>query len=111
MTYAQGLLRLLWVGPEVGVLRDWLHSYFCIRSEKAQRLLQPISRSYLIILKLATFLQPLIKVLHRHNVYYLKLLLNILIYCITFRDLLFEKSIMKVENVRNLRCFTNRKDF
>ena len=24
MTCAQGLLRLLWGGPEVGVLRDWL---------------------------------------------------------------------------------------
>ena len=23
MTCAQGLLRLLWGGPEVGVLRDW----------------------------------------------------------------------------------------
>ena len=83
---------------------------FCIRSEKAQRLLHPISRSSLFDLKLATFLQPL-EVLHRHNVYYLKSLLIILIYCVTFRDLLFEKSIMKVENVRNLRCFTNRNDF
>ena len=25
MTCAQGLLRLLWGGPEVGVLRDWLY--------------------------------------------------------------------------------------
>ena len=24
MTCEQGLLRLLWEGPEVGVLRDWL---------------------------------------------------------------------------------------
>ena len=24
MTCAQGLLRLLWGGPKVGVLRDWL---------------------------------------------------------------------------------------
>ena len=24
MTCAQGLLRLLWGGPEVGVLRDWI---------------------------------------------------------------------------------------
>ena len=27
MTCAQGLLRLLWGGPEVGVLRDWADSF------------------------------------------------------------------------------------
>ena len=26
MTCAQGLLRLLWGGPEVGVLRDWVRA-------------------------------------------------------------------------------------
>ena len=60
----------------------------------------------LFILKLATFLQPL-EVLYLHNVYYLKLSLNILIYYATFTDLILEKSFMKVENVRILRCFTN----
>ena len=60
----------------------------------------------LFILKLATFLQ-LLKVLHLHNVYYLKLLLIILIYFVTFTDLILEKSFMKVENVRILRCYTN----
>ena len=27
MTCAQGLLRLLWGGPEVGVLRDWAEAF------------------------------------------------------------------------------------
>ena len=60
----------------------------------------------LFILKLATFLQPL-EVLYLHNVYYLKLSLIILIYYVTFADLILEKSFMKVENVRILRCYTN----
>ena len=29
MTCAQGLLRLLWGEPEVGVLRDWLSKKAC----------------------------------------------------------------------------------
>ena len=53
----------------------------------------------LLILKLATFLQPL-EVLYLHNVYYLKLSMIILIYYVTFTDLIFEKGFMKVENVR-----------
>ena len=53
----------------------------------------------LFILKLATFLLPL-EVLHLHNVYYLKLSLIILIYYVTFTDLILEKGFMKVENVR-----------
>ena len=53
----------------------------------------------LFILKLATFLQPL-EVLYLHNVYYLKLLLIILIYYVTFTDLILEKGFMKVEKVR-----------
>ena len=53
----------------------------------------------LFILKLATFLQPL-EVLYLHNVYYLKLSLIILIYFVTFTDLILEKGFMKVENVR-----------
>ena len=53
----------------------------------------------LFTLKLATFLQPL-EVLYLHNVYYLKLSLIILIYYITFTDLILEKGFMKVENVR-----------
>ena len=60
----------------------------------------------LFILKLATFLQPL-KVLYLHNVYYLKLLLIILIYYVTFADLILEKGFEKVESVRILRCYTN----
>ena len=52
----------------------------------------------LFSLKLATFLQPL-EVLYLHNVYYLKLLLIILIYYVTFTDLILEKGFMKVENV------------
>ena len=60
----------------------------------------------LFILMLATFLQPL-EVLYLHNVYYLKLSLIFLIYYVTFTDLILEKSFMKVENVRILRCFTN----
>ena len=55
---------------------------------------------------LATFLQPL-EVLYLHNVYYLKLSLIILIYYVTFTDLIFEKGFMIVENVQILRCFTN----
>ena len=51
------------------------------------------------ILKLATFLQPL-EVLYLHNVYYLKLSLIIIIYYVTFTDLILEKGFMKVENVR-----------
>ena len=53
----------------------------------------------LFILKLATFLQPL-EVLYLHNVYYLKLSLIILIYYVTFTDLILEKGFMEVENVR-----------
>ena len=53
----------------------------------------------LFILKLATFLQPL-EVLYLHNVYYLKLSLIILIYYVTFTDLILEKGFMKVENIR-----------
>ena len=53
----------------------------------------------LFILKLATFLQPL-GVLYLHNVYYLKLSLIILIYYVTFTDLILHKGFMKVENVR-----------
>ena len=60
----------------------------------------------LFILNSATFLQPL-KVLHLHNVYDLKLSLIILIYYVTFTDLIFEKDFMKVKNVQILRCFTN----
>ena len=60
----------------------------------------------LFILKLASFLQPL-KVPHLHNVYYLKLSLIILIYYVTFADLILGKGFMKVENVRILRCYTN----
>ena len=52
----------------------------------------------LFILKLATFLQ-LLGVLYLHNVYHLKLLLIILIYYVTFTDLILEKGYMKVENV------------
>ena len=53
----------------------------------------------LFILKLATFLQPL-EVLYFHNVYYLTLSLIILIYSVSFTDLILEKGFMKVENVR-----------
>ena len=53
----------------------------------------------LFILKLATFLQPL-EVLYLHNVYYLKLSLIIIIYYVTFTDLILEKGFMKVKNVR-----------
>ena len=53
----------------------------------------------LFILKLTTFLQPF-EVLYLHNVYYLKLLLIILIYYVTFSDLILEKGFMKVEKVR-----------
>ena len=53
----------------------------------------------LFILKLATFLQPL-EVLYLQNVYYLKLSLIILIYYVTFTDLILEKGFMKIENVR-----------
>ena len=60
----------------------------------------------LFILKLASFLQPS-EVLYLHNVYYLKLSLIILIYYITFPDLILEKGFMKVENVRILRCYAN----
>ena len=60
----------------------------------------------LFILKLATFMQPL-KILYLHNVNYLKLSLIILIYCVTFTDLILEKGFMTVENVRFLRCLTN----
>ena len=60
----------------------------------------------LFILKLATFLQPL-EALYLHNVYYLKLSLIILIYYVTFTDLILKKGFMKVESVRILRCFTN----
>ena len=52
-----------------------------------------------LFLKLATFLQPL-EVLYLHNVHYLKLSLIILIYYVTFTDLILEKGFMKVENVR-----------
>ena len=52
----------------------------------------------LFILKLASFLHPL-EVLYLHNVYYLKLSLIILIYYVTFTDLIPEKGFMKVENV------------
>ena len=34
MTCAQGLLRLLWGGPEVGVLRDWLNAPFTRANNK-----------------------------------------------------------------------------
>ena len=60
----------------------------------------------LFILKLATFLQPL-EVLYLHNVYYLKLSLIILIYYVSFTDLILKKGFMKVENVRILRYFMN----
>ena len=60
----------------------------------------------LFILKLATFLQSL-EVLYLHNVYYLKLSLIILIYYVTFTDLILEKGFIKVENVQILRCYTN----
>ena len=53
----------------------------------------------LFTLKLATFLQRL-EVLYLHNVYYLKLSLIILIYYVTFIDLILEKGYMKVKNVR-----------
>ena len=54
---------------------------------------------HLFMLKLATFLQPL-KILYLHNVNYLKLSSIILIYCVTFTDLILEKGFMTVENVR-----------
>ena len=38
MTCAQGLLRLLWGGPEVGVLRDWLPVYEKLNHEQLERL-------------------------------------------------------------------------
>ena len=60
----------------------------------------------IFILKLATFLQSL-GVLYLHNVHYLKLWLNILIYYVIFTNLVLEKGFMKDENVRILRCFTN----
>ena len=53
----------------------------------------------LCTLKLATFLQRL-EVLYLHNEYFLKLSLIILIYYVTFIDLILEKGYMKVENVR-----------
>ena len=43
--------------------------------------------------------------------YYLKLSLIVLIYYVTFTNLVLEKGFMKVENVRILRCFTNENDF
>ena len=60
----------------------------------------------LFVLKLATFLQPL-EVAYFHNVHYLKLSLIILIYYVTFTDLILEKDFMKVKNVQILRRFTN----
>ena len=48
----------------------------------------------LFILKLATFLQPL-EVLYLHNEYYLKLSLIILIYYVTFTDLILERALWK----------------
>ena len=60
----------------------------------------------LFILKLATFLHYklhykfTLQVLYLHNVYYLKLSLIILIYYVTFTNLILEKGFMKVENVR-----------
>ena len=56
----------------------------------------------LFILKLATFLQQL-EVLYLHKVYCVKLLLIILIYYVTFTDLILEKGFMKVKNVQILR--------
>ena len=60
----------------------------------------------LFILKLATFSQ-LLEVLYLHNVFYLKLSLIILIYYVTFTNLILEKGFNNVENVRILRCLTN----
>ena len=64
----------------------------------------------LFILKLTTLLEPL-EILYIKNVYYLKLSLIILIYYVTFTNLVLEKSFMKVEDVRFLRCLTNENDF
>ena len=61
---------------------------FCIQSLPA-----------VIYFKVGYVLQPL-EVLYLHNVYYLKLSLIILIYYVTFTDLILEKGFMKVENVR-----------
>ena len=36
MTCAQGLLRLLWGGPEVGVLRDCMHAIIKERNHQAE---------------------------------------------------------------------------
>ena len=52
MTCVQGLLRLLWGGPEVGVLRDWVRqrmldvhanmsNLFQIKSQRAIKLGMP----------------------------------------------------------------------
>ena len=56
----------------------------------------------LFILKLATLLQSL-EVLYLHNVHYLKLLL--IIYYITFTDLILEEGFMKVKNNSNFKMF------
>ena len=39
MTCAQGLLRLLWGGPEVGVLRDWRHEIAAITPMMTNRVI------------------------------------------------------------------------
>ena len=38
MTCAQGLLRLLWGGPEVGVLRDWVHDNSTAQVDSANKM-------------------------------------------------------------------------
>ena len=60
----------------------------------------------IIYFKVGYILQPL-EVLYLHNVYYLKLSLIILIYYVSFTDLILKKGFMKVENVRILRYFMN----
>ena len=50
MTCAQGLLRLLWGGPEVGVLRDWpcvlLTKILIARLRTLQSLINIYGRNY-----------------------------------------------------------------
>ena len=43
MTCAQRLLRLLWGGPEVGVLRDWLTDKLAYKYNTSKVIKQPDS--------------------------------------------------------------------
>ena len=58
----------------------------------------------LFILKLAMFLQPL-DVLYLHNVYYLKIPLNILVYYVTFTELILEKGLNKSRKGSKIKMF------